>query len=366
MYDNLSNQNTMINQFNGYMTQNPNITPFQNNQLINQNVHVMNNLTDLLQQQRLVQQNMGMYQQMAQTNMLQPSQSPEVNNNRSFKSSKTNNKSKSTNIIEDMLKPQIIVKNNKDIESNYSVMKDNYSIGEDGQLKKKFKVTNAPYKNIIKDKIITKKVEDIKENDLLVHKSIKGIDANREKFDKELEEKRNEKEKINDELKIEFHIDNYDKHKKNFEYKESFIRNLAYEENIFDENKQDCIEFYRQKQKEAEDGQKLCDQILHNIVDDGVISKDELPTETSETNTELDLKSIINNIETEDETSNIKSPTSHTFAEQNITLNTNKTQNNSKYSNLKTMPKTILANNKKLNVISSRNRQLNTKRIVKV
>nr|AEX62953.1 hypothetical protein mv_R749 [Moumouvirus Monve] len=139
-----------------------------------------------------------------------------------------------------------------------------------------------PYKTIIKDKIINKKVEEVKLEDLLVHKSVKGVDDDKDKFEKELKIKENEKEKINDELQIEFNIDNYDKHKKTFEYNATFIRNLAYEQNVFDENKQDCIEFYQKKQKEAEEGKQICDEILRNIIDEGIISKDELPTDNKE------------------------------------------------------------------------------------
>lgn len=284
MLNNLINQNPMLNQFNGYIAQNPNIIPFQDNLLINQNVHVVNNLTDLLRNHKQVQQNMPNYQQQL---MQTPPTTEPINTNK--KSTKT------TNIIEEMLKPQKIIKNNKDLDSNYQTRKGDYQTDKQGNLVKRFKMTNAPYKNIIKDKIITKNVEEVKEADLLVHKSIREIDANREKFNIELETKTKEKEKINDELQIEFNIDNYDKHKKNFEFKETFIKNLAYEENTFDESKQDFIEFYRKKQKEAEEGKKLCDQILHSIVDEGIINKDELPIEQSVA--ELDLKLLIKNNE---------------------------------------------------------------------
>lgn len=363
MYTNLTSQNPILNQFNGYMTQNPSIIPFQNNQLINQNVHVMNNLNDFLQQHKVVQQNMGAYQQFVQPNMMPASINNDQNDNRNRQKT---TKSKSTNIIEEMLKPQKIVKNNKDIESNYSVLKDNYRLADDGQLKKKFKVTNAPYKNIIKDKIVTKGVDDISENDLLVHKSFKGIDDNREKFDQELALKENEKEKINDELKIEFHIDNYDKHKKNFEFKETFIRNLAYEEKIFDDNKQDCVDFYRQKQKEAEEGQEICDQILHNIVDDGVISKDELPTETSDTTNELDLKSIINNIQT-DEAVSVKVPIIRSNMNDSKPQDVTKNKIPSVNSKAKKPAGIHPLAQKKLNATTMRGKQMmNSKRVVKV
>ena len=292
MYSNLANQNPLLNQFNTYMTQNPNVIPFQNNSLINNNVHVLNNLTDLLSQNKSLQRDIGTHQQQI---------SQMSDNTRNLTNNKKQSNGKTINIIEEMLKPQKITKDNsKDFDAKYKSKKEDYKLDDEGRLSKQFKVTNAPYKNIIKDKIITKDVKQVKEEDLLVHKSVRAVDANREKFDKELELKIDEKDKINDELKIEFHIDNYDKHKKSFEWKETFIRNLAYEENTFDESKQDYIEFYRQKQKEAEEGKKLCDQILHGIIDEGIMSKDELPTEQPD-NIDINIvsKEIVNSDEKE-------------------------------------------------------------------
>lgn len=287
MYQNLANQNSIINQFNGYMAQNPDFIPFRNNQLINNNVHVLNHLTDYLQQHRILQQNIPvLQQQMNQTNV-----------STILPIASTDNKSKNINIIQEILKPQKIMKEqNKDVTSNFQVRKQIQEEAEKGNIG--IKITNAPYKSIIKDKIITKKVEDVTKEDLIVHKADKAVDANLEKFMHDLDTKEKEKRQINDELKIEFSINNYDKHKKKFEYKETFVRNLAFEQNTFDESKQDFIEFYRQKQKEAEEGQKLCDQILRNMVDEGIISKDELPTEQLiDNNKDIDLGIIIDNIE---------------------------------------------------------------------
>jgi hypothetical protein len=192
---------------------------------------------------------------------------------------------KAKNIIEEMLKPQKITRDNKDVETNYRIRKKIQKQSKKGNID--IKITNVPYKNIIKDKVITKRVEEVTSEDLIVHKSSKEIDANPEKFNMDLTNKKNEMEKINEELKIEFNINNYDVHKKKFEYKESFIKNLAFEQNTFDENKRDYIEFYRKKQKEAEEGKKLCDEILYNIVDEGIVNKDELPTDTS--NPEIEI-----------------------------------------------------------------------------
>lgn len=249
MCQNLAGQNPMINKFNNYMTQNPNFVPFQNNELMNNNVHVMNNLNNYVQQHRNVRKNPN---------------------------SATHPQSKVTNedIIKKILKPEIITKKNEDVKPNFFIRQKMMDDAKEGKID--IKMTNAPYKNIIRDKIITKKVDDVKFDDLLVHKVTK-TDSNIDNFNTELSTRKCENDKLDDNLKIEFHIDNYDRHKINYFHKESYIKNLSYEEKAFDENKQDYIEFYKKKQKEAEEGQKWCDKVLRDIVDEGIISKDELP-----------------------------------------------------------------------------------------
>jgi hypothetical protein len=189
-------------------------------------------------------------------------------------------KNKNLNIIEEMMKPQIIVKENKDVDPNFIAIKKQYDEaktkkGLDGDLK----ITNVPYKNIIRDKIINKPVNQIKEADLVVHKVVKSIDADIDVFNTESNIKNIELNKINEEVQVEFHIDNYDKHKKKYDFKETFIKNLAFEANTCDENKQDYIEFYRKKQKEAEEGKEICDSVLHKLIDTGLIKPEELPSD---------------------------------------------------------------------------------------
>ena len=365
MYQNLTIQNPLLNQFNGYMAQNPNTIPFQNNQLITNNVHVGNHLNDFMQEHKMVQQNMPMYQQQYFGQVGQPMNAINQQlNNIPQKTQKNNGqgKVKNFNIIEDMLKPVKIKKDantNKDVDSNYCIRKNIQKNAKKGKIN--IKMTNAPYKSIIKDKIITKKVEDIKEADLVVHKVIEGVDNDIKQFEKELKNKKDEKEKINDELKIEFHIDNWDAHKKNFEYKESFIRNLAFEENTFDENKQDYIDFYKQKQKEAEEGIKLVDQVLENFTE-GIIGEDELPTEiTNGDGAELDLKSIIGEIQTDD-IYNLPDAKENktTIPKKNIKniSNNNKTTTTTKkilQTSSKTTPNQSLVTNKKISSIVNKN-----------
>lgn len=236
------NQNPLLQQFNTYLSKNPHSVPFQNNQLMNNNVHIMSNLNDCM---------------------------------RGTKTTKCSN----ANLIEELLKPLKTNKDNKDVNFTYRIRNEEQQKAKKGDID--IEITNAPYKIIIKDKIVNKPVKKIGEEDLVVYRTNKKIDADIHRFNKDLETKNKEQTKINEELEMEFHEDNYDKHKKKFEYKETFIRNLdtSHQQNTFGENKQDCIDFYKQKQKEAEEGKKLCDQILHDLVDEGLISKDELPNE---------------------------------------------------------------------------------------
>ncbi|UMZ08221.1 hypothetical protein [Acanthamoeba polyphaga mimivirus] len=214
------------------------------------------------------------------------------------KINKSHSENKSAkNIIEEMLKPQKIVKDNKDVESSYK----NRNKQHENILKKgdfsEFKLTNAPYKVIIKDKIndyVGKNIDHFKKPEqLIVHKADPKIDANTDRFNAELELKESDLEKINETLKLEFKPERYNEHKKIFEHKEVYIRNMAYEAKTFDDNKQDYIEFYRQKQKEAEEGKKLYDDIIRNIIDEGIISKDELPTENLQNEKDVDIDKII-------------------------------------------------------------------------
>lgn len=261
--NNYANQNPLVNQFNRFNLNNPNNIPFQNNQLINNNVHVMNHLNNYVQNYR------PGYYTTSHINNIQQQPEPLYYNN--------GQKKKNINIIEEMLKPQKISKNNNDVELSYTKRKLLQDELKNGKFM--FALSNQPYKNILKDKIIQKNVEDITEDDIIVHKINKEIDANRKRFDEELQHKMEEKQKINYELEIEFHVDNYDRHKKNFEYKESFIKNLAYEENTIVDSKRDLIEFYREEQRKAEEGIKICDQIkiLLDMDKSGIINEDEIP-----------------------------------------------------------------------------------------
>lgn len=273
--------NPLINKFNAYKTHIQQSVPFQGNDLIGQNVHVKNNLEDSIQMHRLQKKS--------------PSTKTESRGSLSSLKSGSSSQKKNTvggkmSIIENMLKPQKIEKNNNsDVTSNYTIREkkqtnyvlkryDNEPVSKD--VAEEFVLSNAPYKSILKDKILTKAAKDIVKEDLEVHKVKKEIDANIEIFEKDHIKKNISLKEINDELDIEFHQDNYDTHKAKFEYKQSFIKTMVYENKNFNENKDDYLDFYRKEQKKIEDGIDLCDRISKMIDNQDLIDINELPTDS--------------------------------------------------------------------------------------
>lgn len=178
---------------------------------------------------------------------------------------------KSENVIEQILKPVEItnVRNNTDVKFNYDARKKLRDQNE------KIEYTDTMYKAIIKQPL-NKPLTEIEADDLIVHR-VSDVDKDIRIFTRDLENKKRSIQSENDALRIEYCEENYSKHKKAFEYNESFITNMAYEENLFDDNKKDCIEFYQKKQREQEEGKRACDQVLRDLMNRGLISEDEIP-----------------------------------------------------------------------------------------
>lgn len=183
----------------------------------------------------------------------------------------TNNSENLTNedAIISLLRPQSIRQDNTDFVKNMNRLVE--------ERRNKIPIKNTPYKLIIKDHIVQKPVDQIQEDDFIVHRVDKSIDANIDVFNNELRKKKQQQDAIDHELQVTFNNDNYRAHKKKFEYNENYIRNLGYSQENSAELKTDCIEFYKKKQRELEQEKKQHDEILRNLIDDGFINRDELP-----------------------------------------------------------------------------------------
>lgn len=259
--------NPLLDKYNNYINQGNNV-PFENNSLINNNPHVRNTLNSNINDHKNVS-----------VNNLSLSEIKNLNDNNT-------NKSSNKSIIEELLSPQKVDKKNKqdimsdfkmrEMKQNNYILKKNNNEKFNKKYEEEFLMTNQPYKNIIKDRKIEKSVDQITEADILIHKTNKAIDADVIKFDIELKKKEQEKKEILDKLKLEYTLENKEVHERNFEYSQSFIKNIPYNAKDHDDNKEEYLKYCLKKQKEAEEGLLLCDKILKNLGND-FINKNEIP-----------------------------------------------------------------------------------------
>jgi hypothetical protein len=230
------------------------------NNLVKNNVYVNNNYNNVIKNRKL-----GIDKQ-------RETDEYERNN----RSDTTNEKLYNENIITNILRPIDRKQNNSEIIKKYEKKINDYKVNDKNKLNNEFRLTTKPYKVILKDKQITKDIDTITAEDLVVHKVNKIIDSDRDLFEIELAKKQNELLSHNLELSNTYDNNNKNDHIKNFYAKQSIIRNINYKENTFNENKDDYIEFYKKKQKENETKKKMYDDIL-KLLDDNIIDVRELP-----------------------------------------------------------------------------------------
>ena len=258
--------------------------PFESNNLIKENIHVMNHANYALQVQRMNQTN-GSTQTRRdpfERRNLGSAQEPDQTETRSSNV----RKGKTLNVIEEMLKPQKIKYTNTDVLPNFqSRMKEK---------EKHIDPTLTPYKIIMKDQMApliqkyqaagNKAIKDkLVKEDLIVHKTT-AEDKDEVRFNKERREKKIKMKEINKELEIEYCPANLDRHKEKYEYNQNVIRNLAHEECATgNDARTDYVEFYKKKLAEDEKGIEKADSVLRKLVDTGIIRPEELPTANDDT-----------------------------------------------------------------------------------
>ncbi len=236
--------NKLVDKFQQYRSQNPESVPYQNNQLLRNNPHIMNNVN--------MQNNM---RNNNQNNMQNNIQNPNMDRLKQFMEGvKKNNKS--GNIIEELLKPQEIdKKNNKEVERNEEIL--------DKMRKEiKYTVTNQPYKNIIKDADYNKKIQNAK--DLIIY-IMKLEDKNPEELEREFRKLEKMFENMDIEIKLDYAPEKKPEHKKKFDYRHNYVTRLVHEAKQHGDIKEDMIDFYKNKQIEAEKDKEKCDEILRKL-----------------------------------------------------------------------------------------------------
>jgi len=210
-------------------------------------------------------------------------------------------------IKESVIRPIKIEKNKKDryeLESNWKEAEKKYrdNTGKDYgiEIHNYWKQrTNQPYKTIIKDETNAKKNYKSKD-DLIVHR-VTHKDKDKEVVEKSYQELEKNLEKHNNELHVIYSTSNKNEHKKKFEYNHVYKYRVQYDPKDHDKLKSDRIKYYKDKQKQEEEGKKTVDSILDTLMNEGIFDKDELSSISLNKKDPENIITIDNNSETSSE-----------------------------------------------------------------
>jgi len=253
-----------------------------NNNLINQ--YYNNRYNNIMKNNPLLNNSNYMEQEMMRTKSIQMAQHVQklkhMQHMKKIQILKDIDKLDEDKIKDSVIKPKKIefTKNEKDNIDNEFKVKDNV-YKDDNQFKQHTQLlwnkrTNEPYKNILKDEDYTKKFE--KEEDLIVHK-VTDVDKDVNILEGSLKEKLSVIERHNDELKIIYSLDNKTEHKKKFEYNHTYKYRVKFKTSGDHNNlKKNKIDIYKKEQKKLEKNKKKIIDIFESMVNDDLISKDQL------------------------------------------------------------------------------------------
>jgi hypothetical protein len=135
-------------------------------------------------------------------------------------------------------------------------------------------IENKPYKNILKNEDYSRVIKF--GDDLVVHKV---SDKDKEGVIEALDKLKKDNNEIDIQNKVEYAPEKYNEHKKNFEYKKTYVSRLKHDAPGHGELKDDGIEFYKKEQEELEKGKNLRDDILKELVTNGLFNENEIPDE---------------------------------------------------------------------------------------
>ncbi len=199
-----------------------------------------------------------------------------MNQNKFIKKTQTNN-----NLLENFFKPEKIVKNNSDVMKKYEELIESKKTEKiilpqqlnNTQLNNKnvIVITNAPYKNIIKNTVVPNKIESSK--DLIVHKvsneDKKGLmDA--------LTLLKNNINNLNEKNKEVYAPEKLYKHKEEFDARTIYIKNIVSDISTQTDLKEETIEYLKNLQLEQESKKKQKDDILKSMRELEIFTNNEL------------------------------------------------------------------------------------------
>ena len=167
-----------------------------------------------------------------------------------------------------IIRPQKIEKLNINIKSLVDNRGDANKKDLEESIKKR---VNQPYKGIIKD-FDYSKIRDKHEEDLIVHK-VTINDKDKIIFNNKMDNFEKVIAEQNKDIKDTYSMDKKISHKKDFDYQHKYKYRVKIE-NEDEDLRVDRIEFYKKEQNKVEENKKKIDDILLNLIDSGILSKD--------------------------------------------------------------------------------------------
>jgi hypothetical protein len=167
-----------------------------------------------------------------------------------------------------IIRPQKIEKLNINIKSLVDNRGDTNKKDLEESIKKR---VNLPYKGIIKD-FDYSKIRDKHEEDLIVHK-VTINDKDKIIFNNKMDNFEKVIAEQNKNIKDTYSMDKKISHKKDFDYQHKYKYRVKID-NEDEDLRVDRIEFYKKEQNKVEENKKKIDDILLNLIDSGILSKD--------------------------------------------------------------------------------------------
>lgn len=136
-----------------------------------------------------------------------------------------------------------------------------------------YEIVNNPYKIIIKDDKIakTRKIKNSEDLKLKVK-----IDKDRDRFLKCVADQENDRKTKEDELKRIYNEEKKAEYEKKFRERNEEIFKINYEEDTYEDLKQDRQEHYLKQQRELEKDRMRHARLLNSLFNSGLVSKDEV------------------------------------------------------------------------------------------
>lgn len=239
--------NRLINSYQTQQINNSRPTVFTKNPLLSANPAFMTNQKQITQAMQKVQQEEKM-RRLVKTNDTAQKNDQDLVRNAILGPELINDKKKNAHVMNDYKQKQEKFKEERE---NFSKLR-----------------TNQPYKQILKNIDHTKKIE--KKEDLVVHKVVHEIDADRKKFDAKFDEIGKDRTDHDQENKVIYSQNKFTEHFKKFEYAQVY----SYQGKTADKNQVDLkknrVAYYKKQQKEAEKEKERYDGIRDSLVDLGI------------------------------------------------------------------------------------------------